>query len=112
MDEMLILQASVMKALAHPRRLAILAELEHGPCDVGTLAVRIGVSQPSCSQHLAAMRATGIIVAERCGRQTHYRLADPRVSEACHIMRGVLERYLVRLARLSTEIPASVVDTA
>ena len=103
MDDILILQAACMKALAHPRRLAILVELEKGPREVCKLAAAIGISQPSCSQHLAAMRATGIIEADRCGRETRYRLSDPLVMDACHIMRGVLERRLTRLAGLSTE---------
>lgn len=103
MDEILILQAQVMKALAHPRRLAILHELEREACEVGRLAETLGISQPSCSQHLAAMRASGIIEAERCGRETRYRLTDPEVMIACGIMRGVLSRRLVHLAGLSNE---------
>lgn len=95
---MLVYQAQVMRALAHPRRLAILHELEAGPLEVGRLAIALGISQPSCSQHLAAMRAVGIVLAERCGRETRYRLADPEVMTACGIMRGVLSRHLRRLS--------------
>lgn len=98
MDEMLVYQAQVMRALAHPRRLAILHELEYGPLEVGRLAAALGISQPSCSQHLAAMRGVGIVLAERCGRETRYRLADPEVMTACGIMRGVLSRHLERLS--------------
>ena len=108
MDEITTLQAAIMKALAHPRRLAILAELAHGPRDVGGLAAVIGASQPATSQHLSAMRATGIIESARVGRETHYRLVDPEVTVACHIMRGVLERRLTRLASLSGQAPTEV----
>ncbi len=35
------------------------------------------------------------------GREVRYRLADPDVMVACGIMRGVLQRRLARLGRLS-----------
>jgi DNA-binding transcriptional ArsR family regulator len=42
-----------------------------------------------------------VVEAERDGREMRYRLSDPDVMTACGIMRGVLERRLVRLAALS-----------
>jgi ArsR family transcriptional regulator len=102
MDEITILQAEVLKTLASPRRLEILHELARGPIEVGRLAEAIGASQPNVSQHLATLRAVGLVDAERDGREVRYRLADPDVMVACGIMRGVLERRLRRLADLST----------
>ena len=69
--------------------------------EVGRLAEAIGATQPNVSQHLAMLRAAGIVEAERDGREVRYRLADPDVMTACGIMRGVLERRLRRLADLS-----------
>jgi DNA-binding transcriptional ArsR family regulator len=66
------------------------------------LAEAIGATQPNVSQHLATLRASGLVDAERDGREVRYRLADPDVMVACGIMRGVLERRLRRLADLST----------
>jgi DNA-binding transcriptional ArsR family regulator len=68
---------------------------------VGRLAEELGASQPNVSQHLAVMRAAGIVEAEREGREVRYRLADPDVMVACMTMRGVLQRRLIRLGRLS-----------
>jgi len=101
MDEITILQAEVLKTLASPRRLEILHVLADGPIEVGRLAKAIGATQPNVSQHLAMLRATGLVEAERDGREVRYRLADPDVMVACGIMRGVLERRLRRLADLS-----------
>jgi DNA-binding transcriptional ArsR family regulator len=109
MDEITILQAEVLKTVASPRRLEILHALERGPIEVGRLAEAIGATQPNVSQHLAILRATGIVEAERDGREVRYRLADPDVMTACGIMRAVLERRLRRLAHLSA---ASAVTTA
>ena len=105
MDEITILQAEVLKTLASPRRLEILHRLSDGPREVGRLAEDLGCSQPNVSQHLAVLRAAGLVDAERDGRGVRYQLTDPDVMVACGIMRAVLERRLLRLAALSTPMP-------
>jgi ArsR family transcriptional regulator len=102
MDEITTLQAEVLKTLASPRRLEILHRLFEGECEVGRLASELGLSQPNVSQHLSVLRTAGLVETERVGREIRYRLADPDVMLACQIMRGVLERRLLRLAALST----------
>ena len=107
MDEITILQAEVLKSLAHPRRLLIMRRLDEGPCEVGALAGELGISQPNLSQHLAVLRATGLVDAVRDGREIRYRLADSDVITACMIMRRVLERRITRLANLSATAAGS-----
>jgi DNA-binding transcriptional ArsR family regulator len=97
MDPIYELQADVLKTLANPRRLEILHRLADGPCEVGRLAAELDISQPNVSQHLALMRAAGVVAAERDGREVRYRLTDPDVIVACDLMRGVLRRRLSRL---------------
>jgi DNA-binding transcriptional ArsR family regulator len=101
MDEITTLQAEILRTLANPRRLEILHRLAEGPCEVGRLAEEIGASQPNVSQHLSVLRAAGLVEAERDGREVRYRLTDPDVITACAVMRGVLQRRLSRLGRLS-----------
>jgi len=105
MDEITTMQAEVLRTLASPRRLAIVHSLVSGPCGVGQLAAAAGASQPSVSQHLAVLRAAGLVEAERDGREVRHRLSDPDVVVACGIMRAVLERRLTRLAALSKPTP-------
>jgi DNA-binding transcriptional ArsR family regulator len=112
MDEITILQAEVLKTLASPRRLEILHVLAQGPIEVGHLAEAIGATQPNVSQHLATLRAAGIVEAERDGREVRYRLADSDVMTACGIMRGVLERRLRRLADLSAASSDVTIESA
>lgn len=104
MDPIWSLQAEVMKILASPRRLEILHLLADEPMEVGRLAEEMGITQPNVSQHLAVMRAAGIVEAVRDGREVRYHLADPEVIDACNLMRGVLMRRLARLGEL-TERP-------
>ena len=109
MDDITLLQAEVLKVLASPRRLDILHRLADGPCEVGRLAADIGLSQPNVSQHLAVMRAAGIVDSERDGREVRYRLTDPDVIVACDTMRRVLQRRLHRLAGLAAEADSPAV---
>lgn len=102
MDEITILQAEILKVLASPRRLEILHQLAAGSMEVGRLATGINASQPNVSQHLAVMRAAGLVEFERDGREVRYRLADPDVIRACDLMRQVLGRRLTRLGELAT----------
>jgi ArsR family transcriptional regulator len=101
MDEIDILQAEILRTLAHPSRLRIIHRLAGGPVEVGRIAADLGISQPNASQHLAVMRAAGVVDAERSGREVRYRLSDPEIVAACDLMRGVLGRRLARLADLS-----------
>ncbi len=108
MDEIYGLQAEILKTLANARRLEILHRLAGGPIEVGPLARELGISQPNLSQHLAVMRAAGVVEAERLGREVRYRLIDPDVVTACNLMRRVLERrirYLTSLSGLNPVIP-------
>lgn len=102
MDPIYALQAEVLKTLASPRRLEIVHRLADGPCGVGRLATELGIPQPNVSQHLSVLRASGVVIAERDGREVRYRLVDPDVVVACNLMRGVLQRRHERLGRLAT----------
>lgn len=100
MEPIYDVQADVLKTLANPRRLEIIHRLAEGPREVTRLAREMGIAQPNLSQHLALMRAAGVIEGERSGREVRYRLTDPDIVAACALMRGVLERRLMRLADL------------
>ena len=112
MDEITILQAEVLKTLASPRRLEILHAVARGPIEVGRLAQAIGATQPNVSQHLAVLRAAGIVEAERDGREVRYRLADPDVMVACGLMRAVLERRLTRFGKMAANAVSASVTVA
>lgn len=100
MDGIYELQAEVLKTLANPRRLEIIHRLADGPSEVGRLADQMGIAQPNLSQHLALMRSAGVVEADRNGREVRYRLADGDILAACDLMRGVLQRRVLRLADL------------
>lgn len=109
MDEVYTLQAEVLKTLSNPRRLEIIHLLADGPREVSRLAEEMGISQPNVSQHLALMRAAGVVEAERDGREVRYRLSDPEIIVACETMRGVLVRRLARISVAAARTPSELV---
>jgi ArsR family transcriptional regulator len=109
MDEVYTLQAEVLKTLSNPRRLEIIHLLADGPREVSRLAAEMGISQPNVSQHLALMRAAGLVESEREGREVRYRLSDPEIICACETMRGVLVRRLARISVAASRTPGELV---
>jgi DNA-binding transcriptional ArsR family regulator len=72
--------ASLMELLASQPRLMILCRLATADeLPVGALAVDVGLSQSALSQHLARLRADGLVATRREGQRIHYRIDDPRV---------------------------------
>jgi DNA-binding transcriptional ArsR family regulator len=72
--------ADTLKAIGNARRLMLLCKLvEHGEMTVGDLSRDVGLSQSACSQHLAKMRAEGLVRYRRESQTLWYAIADPRV---------------------------------
>lgn len=71
----------LLKALAAPLRAHLVSLLdEHGPMCVHELVESLDVAQPLVSQHLRILRAAGVVVGERKGREVFYRLADDHIA--------------------------------
>ncbi len=88
------LQAEISKTLAHPLRLAILHNLKNGEKTVNELTQTIGASQSNISQHLAIMRQRQIVKTRKDGTNIYYRVASPKISQACDMVREVLLEQL------------------
>ena len=84
------LQADICRTLANPKRLQIIALLKQGELSVGSMVKAMGIAKANLSQHLSSMRQKGILVPRREGTTVYYRLASPKITEACAFMREVL----------------------
>lgn len=80
-------KAELLKALAHPVRLCIVAGLMGKECNVSTMQECLALPQPTVSQHLAVLKEKGIIKGVRKGAEIIYRVDDERV-------RGVVNELL------------------
>jgi DNA-binding transcriptional ArsR family regulator len=63
-----------LRAVAHPQRLLVLCQLAHGERSVGELAGLLEMRQSTLSQHLARLKAEGLVSARRDGTMVHYAL--------------------------------------
>lgn len=71
--------AATFDMLSAPNRLHLVWLLATGEFDVSTLAELSGSNVPAASQHLAKLRAAGIVTARRDGRRQLYRVEDPHI---------------------------------
>jgi ArsR family transcriptional regulator len=65
-----------LKALAHPVRLRILALLRGGELCVCEVAEVLGLAPSTVSEHLTALRRSGVVREWKVGRWVHVALSD------------------------------------
>ncbi|MDP2258898.1 MAG: metalloregulator ArsR/SmtB family transcription factor [Caulobacter sp.] len=82
--------ARLLKLLASEQRLLLLCRLMDGEASVSALAEHAALAQSATSQHLAKMRAEGLVATRREGQTIYYRLADPN---AARILAALSEIY-------------------
>jgi DNA-binding transcriptional ArsR family regulator len=82
-------EAVIGRALADPKRLCVLESLAGGEVSVSDLSNVVGCQVPNMSQHLAVLRAAGLVTTRRDGSTVFYRLADPRVLEAFRLIQSI-----------------------
>src|ERR1700756_5349505 len=69
--------ANALTALADPTRRLLFERLRAGPRAVGELARGVTVSRPAVSQHLAVLKAAGLVRDNAAGTRRVYEI-DPR----------------------------------
>lgn len=67
--------ANMLKAIAHPMRIAIIGFLEEGnSLSVTEIHERLGLEQSTTSHHLGILKDKGVLVSQREGKKTYYSL--------------------------------------
>ena len=69
--------AAALAALADPTRRAIFERLRAGPRAVGEIAHGLPVTRPAVSQHLAVLKAAGLVKDQADGTRRVYEI-DPK----------------------------------
>ncbi len=87
-------QSQICKAFANPARLYILHLLGKHEYAVSDLHEILGISVTNLSQHLAILKAAGVIVTRREGKKIYCSLSIPEVKQACQLIHGVLRRQI------------------
>lgn len=81
--------ADVLKALAHPVRLAILNTLVETERSVGEIENVAGIGQPALSQQLAVLRNAGLVVTRREAKLVFYRINRSRFAGISALLDGM-----------------------
>ncbi|MFO8235108.1 MAG: metalloregulator ArsR/SmtB family transcription factor [Bacteroidales bacterium] len=73
--------ANMLKAIAHPLRIAILSHLEGGKkLTVTQIHELLDIEQSTTSHHLGILKDKGVLCSKREGKNTYYFLKDNSLS--------------------------------
>ncbi len=87
-------QVAICKAFANPTRLRILDLVAQHGYPTSDIHEELSISQANLSQHLAILKAAGIVTTRRQGKKVYCFLALPEVKQACHLIRDVLRAQI------------------
>ena len=100
LHEVTELHAGICSSLADPTRILMLYALVDAPHNVNELTKTLQLPQSTTSRHLKKLRHEGLVIGERDGLFTYYRLADKRIIEALDLLRRILNDRLTYRASL------------
>lgn len=89
-DRVFMKVADLFGLLSSPMRLRVVSELCRGELCVGEVAERIGLTQPTVSQHLATLYRAGVLIRRKDGAQVFYSVGEAGVSAIC---RSICARF-------------------
>lgn len=95
----------VFRALAEPRRRAILRLVGAHELAAGEIAGAFEISRPAVSQHLGVLRAAGLVSERRSGTRRLYRAEPSGVEQARLALAEIWSSALARAAELAEEDP-------
>ena len=95
------IQAGLCKSIGSSIRLEILHSLRDGAKCVNELAELLGQSQSRISRHLTMLRNAGIVTSQRNGYKVFYRIANPKITQVCDLMRDVLVEQFGKDSKLT-----------
>jgi DNA-binding transcriptional ArsR family regulator len=97
---------AVCAALADETRWAILVRLGTAPASASALAGEMPVSRQAIAKHLAVLRDTGLVVAERVGREVRFVAVGSELSRIGRAIDSVAAGWDRRLQRIKAQAEA------
>lgn len=97
-------KARIIKAIAHPSRLAMIDSLAEGDKCVCELQALVGSDMSTVSKHLAVLRAAGIVSDHKRGVQVYYHLEVPCILQ----FMGCVDEVIRANAKAQKRIAAMV----
>ena len=103
-NELFKLQSEICKTMANPKRLEIIYALKAGEQTAGAITKTLGVTKANVSQHLSVLKACGVVTTRRDGVNIFYKISNPKIIEACALMREVMIEQLEEREKLIKEL--------
>jgi ArsR family transcriptional regulator len=94
------LQADICKTFSNPKRLEIINLLKEKEMSSSELMQMTGLSKVNISQHMNILKSKGVVLTRREGVVLYYRIANPKIVQACTLMREVLMEQLQENKRI------------
>jgi DNA-binding transcriptional ArsR family regulator len=88
---------AALKALAEPRRRAILELVSDDEMTAGEIASHFDVSRPAISQHLTVLKGAGLVKERRNGTRRLYSVRAEGLVELREFLDGFWRKGLARL---------------
>jgi DNA-binding transcriptional ArsR family regulator len=90
---------AALKAIAEPRRRAILSLVRDGELSAGEIASHFDVTRPAVSQHLNVLKEAGLVSERRNGTRRLYRVRPEGLAELRDFLAGFWDVRLDALKR-------------
>lgn len=90
---------AALKAIAEPRRRAILSLVRDGELSAGEIASHFEVTRPAVSQHLNVLKGAGLVSERRNGTRRLYRARPEGLVELRDFLEGFWDVRLEALKR-------------
>ena len=74
---------TIFKVVDNETRVKLVLCISHGEKTVTQLIQNCGLSQSAVSQHLQKLRASGVLLDRKEGREVYYSVRDKKVLEIC-----------------------------
>jgi DNA-binding transcriptional ArsR family regulator len=88
---------AALKALAEPRRRAILELVSDSEMTAGDIASHFDVSRPAISQHLTVLKGAGLVKERRNGTRRLYSVRPEGLNELREFLDSFWRKGLLRL---------------
>ncbi len=92
-------KAELLKTLGHPVRLCIVAGLMENECNVKTIQECLELPQSTISQHLAILKARGILEGTRKGLEVCYKVINEDAKKIINSILGEEEKSYLKEKR-------------
>ncbi len=102
--EIFEIHADYCRVMANANRLAIMACLDLRDMSVSEIAEVNELSLPAASRHLTALKNKQLVVSRKEGTKVFYGTADPRIAEACRLIRAVLIDGMKQKGEIAAEL--------